>query len=496
MIYRVAPALLFAGALLLATGAQAQEATTSAADTTAQIDALKAQVEALQAQVKALSVQVGKVEKAEPGWKGAPSWAASDGWSFKPKGVIQLDAGYVSLPRRIAGLVPVSSTSAGAGVATNNLGWNTRARRLIVGAEGTMPGGFGYKFELELSQGAVNYEDMILSWQKPGSPWSITVGHQYPLSSLELMTSARFTSFMERAASVDAFNYSRRLGATLAYMAPTSLWGIAGGVYSEDIANTNVARTGWQASVRGYASPKLGDVQTHIGFNVQHRVSPRDAQNIRYRQRPYSQVSNERFIDTGALAAGGDDILGGELGLIYHSFHFASEYQHVWVRGFGSNHSYGINNLPGTTNSLAGDPQFRSGYAEIGYFLTGETRGYKSGRWDRTKVLHPITDGGIGAIQLNGRFDFTDLNDRVAGPATVLSGNDITYVNGGISKGYQASLIWLPMDYVKFMVQYAHVDVSGGPSARAFSGVTSTAPAGYMNGYGVDSLALRTQLDF
>jgi phosphate-selective porin OprO/OprP len=300
------------------------------------------------------------------------------------------------------------------------------------------------------------------------------------------MTSNRFTSFMERAGAVDAFNYGRRVGATLAYADPASIWGLAGGLYSEDVANSNVARTGWQASVRGYASPKVGDVQAHLGFNYQHRVSPTDAQNIRYRQRPYSQVSNERFIDTGPLAAKGDDILGGELGLIYKSLHFASEYQQVWVHGLGTNHAFGVNNGAGTTNFLAGDPQFRSGYVELGYFLTGETRGYKSGRWDQ---------GGIGAIQVNGRFDFTDLNDRV-GPGTVLAGNDISYVNGGTSKGYEASLIWLPIDYVRFMLQYAHIDVSGGPSARAFSGIGGALPAGYRHDYGVDSLTFRTQLDF
>ena len=36
-------------------------------------------------------------------------------------------------------------------------------------------------------------------------------------------------------------------------------------------------------------------------------------------------------------------------------------------------------------------------------YLTGETRGYKGGKWDRTKVLKPFDKGGWGAIQLNAR---------------------------------------------------------------------------------------------
>ena len=45
-----------------------------------------------------------------------------------------------------------------------------------------------------------------------------------------------------------------------------------------------------------------------------------------------------------------------------------------------------------------------------GYYFTGETRGYKNGTFDRTKVLKPFSQGGWGAIQLNGRVDYLDLD--------------------------------------------------------------------------------------
>lgn len=464
-------------------------------DSAAELEFLKAQVEALQAQVEQLS---GRVGKAEPSWKGAPNWLDKEaGWSFKPKGVLQFDAGYVSLPRKLAGTYPVGGTSAGSGVNTNNLGWGERARRLILGVEGAIPGGFGYKFELELSQGGVNYEDMVISYQKTGSPWSITVGHQYPLSSLELLTSNRFTSFMERAGMTDAFGYGRRLGATVGYTPASGVFGLSAGIYGEDIANTNVARTGWQGSVRAYYSPLLGRTQLHLGAQFQHRVAPRDAQNIRYRQRPFTQVTDQRFADTGTIAADGDDIVGLELAAIHGPIHMAAEGQHVWVRSHRSAADVsGINNAAGTTNFAVDDPSFNSGYFELGYFLTGETRGYKGGKWDRTKVLKPFTDGGIGAIQINGRIDYTNLNDRLAAGAPVFTGANVNYINGGRTIGYEASVIWLPIDYVKFVLQYAHSDVHGGPSARAVSGITGAAPAGYLHNYGVDAVTMRAQLDF
>jgi phosphate-selective porin OprO/OprP len=466
----------------------AEAAAPTAEETAAQTAFLAAQVESLQSQIEALKKQMST---AAPSWKGAPQWADTGaGWTFKPKGVIQFDAGYITSPSKV-GLTGLNATIGG--VNTNNLGFNYRARRLIVGVEGTIPGDFFYKFELQLSQGTVDYEDMVIGYQKAGSPWSVTLGYQYPLSSLELLTSNRFTSFMERAANTDAFNYNRRVGGTLAYTAPTGEYGLAAGLYgNETINNTSFVRTSWQASVRGYWSPKFGETQAHLGFQYQHRVQPRDAQNVSYGIRPYTQITDQKFINTGAIAADGDDILGGELAAIHNSLHMASEWQHVWVRGYAPGRGFGVNNGAGAGAVFyTGKPQFDSGYFELGYFLTGETRGYKGGKWDRTKVLHPFNSGGMGAVQVNGRVDYTNLRDQVA-PGTINTATN--YVNGGRSIGYEASLIWLPIDYVKFMLQYAHSDITGGKAAVA--PFASTVKPIQDRSYGVDAVTMRAQLDF
>ena len=65
-------------------------------------------------------------------------------------------------------------------------------------------------------------------------------------------------------------------------------------------------------------------------------------------------------------------------------------------------------------------PSFCGGYAEVGYYLTGESRGYKGGKWDRTKVLKPFDKGGWGAIQLNRppRLSRPRHDRSAAAPAT------------------------------------------------------------------------------
>ncbi len=493
--------IILAATTALAAPLLAQEAT--APITSEEAALLRAEVQKLREEVQALKAAQAQTQQAiitavkpaapVPSWKGAPQFSDGGGFSFKPKGQIQVDGGYVSSPGSVGGTVgPVSGTFGAAGVNTNNLGFNTRLRRVNIGADGTLPGGFGYSFELELSQGSVGYEDIVLTYQAKDSPILLKLGHQYPLQSLDQMTSSKFTSFMERAGNTDAFGYSRRIGLSATYSKGDVT--LATGLFSEDGVTQSFARTGWQASARGTWSPKLGAFQTHLGLNFQHRVTPRDAQNVRLRQRPYVQLTDQRFIDTGRIAADGDDIFGIEIGGTTKGLHFAGEAQWLKVRAFNTAAMvFGPNRGTGGASAfLVSDPSFFSGYGEIGYFLTGETRGYKGGKWDRTKVLHPFDKGGWGAVQLNGRIDYTDLQQGVGTGA--ITPSSLNFVNGGKQLGIEASLIWLPNDYVKLMAQYAHINVSGGPAATA--AISTVQPLFYNNKYSSDALTMRAQLDF
>ena len=60
-------------------------------DSSAKIELLQQQVEALQAAIEQIKTQQAKVT---PSWKGAPQYEDKEaGWSFKPKGLLQYDAG-------------------------------------------------------------------------------------------------------------------------------------------------------------------------------------------------------------------------------------------------------------------------------------------------------------------------------------------------------------------------------------------------------------------
>ena len=123
--------------------------------------------------------------------------------------------------------------------------------------------------------------------------------------------------------------------------------------------------------------------------------------------------------------------------------------------------------------SAFANPTFFGGFVEAGYYLTeGDTRGYKDGKFDRTKPARAVGKGGIGAVQLVARYDYLDLND--AG------------IIGGTQNGYQLSLVWDTTAYTRFMVNYARLDYDDAIFAAA---------AGNRS-YGVDALGVRAQIDF
>ena len=473
-------------------------AATPVDDSQAKIELLAQQVEALQAQLEQMKASI---VKATPTWKGGPEFADKDsGFSFKPKGFMQFDAGYVGFPGGTERRGTVG------GINYGNLGFNTRARRLVFGAEGGLPGGFKYKVEFNFAQGTVDYEDIILSYDLKNSPLTVSIGNFYPYSSLDTVTSSRLGSFLERASFTDGFNYNRRLGIGLSLADKVAdRYTLSAGLFSTPINDaTNFTRTGWEASIRGTYSPPVGPGFLHLGASFHHRVNNQEGLAQQYRSRPLTQITDQRFIDTGNVASKGDDSVGVELGGVFKSFHFAAEAQKLWVR-----HAYNatqialLNGTAGTNDTipsgavpLNGSPSFEGAYGEVGYYFTGESRGYKGGKWERTKVLHPFDKGGWGAFQLNGRVDYLNLNRRVGPSTTNLAVANPNYLNGGKQVGYQMSLIWNPMDYLRFMAQYGHVEVTGGPRAVSpLFAPTSLTPIN-QRGFNVDTAAVRAQLEF
>lgn len=477
------------------------EANRSASE--ASVAVLEAQIAGMQAQLDALKAQM---TKATPSWKGAPlSEDKEEGWSFKLRGRLMVDAAYAGNP-------PNFTTN-------RNLGFNARVRRARIGVEGAMPGGFGYKAEVDYANSTVGFGDVVLTYAPANKPFSVTIGNHESLNGMEQQTSSRWSSFIERAQINDAFINSRRLGVSAGVKSSDGLFRIDAGLFAAHTIDASVDNDGWIGATRLSYAPYVGNGFVHLGLNYQHRDfqsnnggvaslssgAPSTNQFARYRARPFLQTTDVRFVDTGSIAAKGDDIFGVEAYGVFKALHFGGEAQMVKVRSYRPGDvATGLDAFSSSTGvTPAENPSFWGGHVEVGYFLTGETRGYKNGLWDRTKVLNPINKGGMGAVQIIGRLDYLDLTTAklINAPTTTFATGAQTLAStasrqarGGTQTGYLLGLTWMPTDYVRFLFNYIHSEVRGGPLAAA-ADPTSTDPVN-ARGYSTDAFAVRAQFDF
>ncbi|WP_128891238.1 porin [Erythrobacter sp. HKB08] len=411
----------------------------------AELDAAKSQAAtantaAIQANETAVAARAVADEAAKKddgtniAFKGAPEIKGEGGWTFKPRGRLQYDMGFTSAP---------DATGA-------SDGWGSEARRARLGVSGDMPGGFGYKFEVDFAGNDVAVTDALISYETGNA--EISVGQFNNFQSLEELTSSLHTSFIERAAFTDAFGFERRVGAAAQFSAGDVL--VQAGVFSDNMED--LSNKSWSTDGRVVYMPKAGDAQLHFGASV-HYADLESGDTVRYRQRPLVHFTSERFVNTGNLPASSEFGFGLEGAVIAGPFHAVAE-------GYWQNVDMPVG---------MDDPTFFGGYAEVGYFLTaGDTRGYKGGKFDRTKPANPVGEGGAGSVQLNLRYDHLDLND--AG------------IFGGKQNGYFLSLVWKPTDYTMLLANYGVLDYDD----AAFPA------AGGDRNYSVDAFGIRAQIDF
>ncbi len=370
-------------------------------------------------------------------WRGAPQFTRSDGLMFKPRGRLQLDMNHISRP---------------SGNNAPTLGWSADVRRAYLGVDGAVGGGFGYRLEVDFASGNAQFTDAWMTYET--GPLTLTLGH-HRMTTLEDVTSDLDTSFLERAAYTQAFGLERRLGFSAEYSKGIFL--IGAGIFSDDLETlgSGITANGYSLDSRIVAMPKLGDTQLHFGGSVHHRELNDVATSLRYRARPAARTTDVRFVDTRVFSATAETGYGLEFGLAHGPIHVASEayWQKVARPGLA-------------------DPTFFGGYGEIGYVIAGaKGRPYRDGAFGTIKPIRGLDKGGSGAWQINARYDWLDLNS--AG------------INGGTQSTYGASLIWVPIEHIKFMANYVRVQVSDTPIL-----------AGTQDDYGADVFGLRAQYDF
>jgi phosphate-selective porin OprO/OprP len=412
----------------------------------------------------------------------------------------------------------VSNTGAATTALPNQLNDGVGLRRARLGVEGTFFKNSFYKFEYDFTRGngttGAGVTDAFIGHQFT-KPFSVKFGAFKEPFSLEEATSNRYITFIQRNMMVDTFvdnlnTYKMGIGANYSAdrwqtgvsfqtepvgnnggtATATSAAGSAGGaVLGTTNTNGGVNRSGgtgdtsWEANARVSGTPWMADKTKflHVGtsgsymsINNQY-LNNGDFSNggISFAANPNTNVDRSSILNTSGLTSGSrtsatarqaDHLtrFGAESALVYGPFSTQVEYIQTDVSGKGYTKDESLNGY----------------YGYMTYFLTGESRNYKSktGAWDRIKPSHNFDmKGGWGAWEVAGGYDYINLNSGV--------------IKGGRASTAKFGINWYPNSHVRVMGNYIHVlDINT-------LGVSSTRSQGFNNA-GLDMIETRIQLDW
>ena len=396
------------------------------------LNALEARVKQLEArnaeleqqaelnQTRLQSVETKAAKAAQFTW--APTISEPTGqFTFKPRGVVEAD-GAAFVERE-------------GGYDYNN---GTGFRRARIGLEGTALKWWNYRIEVDFAGNAVNLTDAYLQFAKIPKTL-ITLGQHKAPFGLESNNSDNYNTFLERGMFTNAFGNAgaeRRIGLSVAH-APKETINLAVGAFgdNESIGRssgapvTNTPDESWGFNGRATWEPVFDTGKiVHLGVAGYYRTALKSGDTedaIRISDRPNIRIDNGNIADSGVIT-GVNSLLyaGAEAAGVFGPFTIAGEYGKLWI------------DRPHLRNAT-----FDGVYIYGSWFITGETRPFRGGNFDRVRPFTEVGKDGLGAFELALRYDKIDLSGSPVRP-----GNEAQSVTLGLN--------WYFNPYAKLMFNW------------------------------------------
>lgn len=344
-------------------------------------------------------------------------------------------------------------------------GTRSYTRRAFLGVQGRLSEAWRYKvdFVLAPSSTSIQVDDAFLEYVSDN--WSIVIGEHNITSPLEDRISSLDIPFNERSSFINAFGFGRRAG--VGFITGGDNWSASAAVQGDSMNSAETSQANnEELNVSGrftlaplFETTPEGTRLLHLGVSARQRNAG-DTQSFGYSARPF----NARGSTPLAVSGTGD---GGETDTTYGA-ELAAQFG-----PFGVQAEYSL--LDGETNT--GEAYEYSGYYVDAYWsITGESRNYRGnqGAFGAVAPRRSVLDGGIGHLMLSARYDYLDMSDTGIGIATDTLGEQSAYAVG---------LDWVPLDHVRFKLNYARTEID------------YTNPGDGEDGE-ADIISLRTQFDF
>jgi phosphate-selective porin OprO/OprP len=341
-------------------------------------------------------------------------------------------------------------------------------RRARLLAEGTIYETIDYAVEFDFvnstnreSAAGTNTEGNTFNLPAPTDVWlvfrelvfgaNLQVGNMKEPIAFEHQMSSRFLNFMERSYIQDLFAGPFNNGFTPGVMLfdtwaeERGTWALGGFKNGNNIFAYDVGNGEYAVDARVTYLP-IDDKDEHqlLHIGLSGSVRDPDADTVRFRTRNLRNGTGNLatiFADTGSFTSNMQYLAGAEVAGIWGPLSFQAEWVGSWCED-----SVAIAGTKATAAGPLGTVYTNAYYAEVHYFLTGESRDYdrKRGRFVRIipKRNFRWKDGCFepGAWQLAFRYGAADLRD----------GN----LNGGLLQEYVAGVNWFLNPNLKLQWNY------------------------------------------
>ncbi len=336
-------------------------------------------------------------------------------------------------------------------------------RRLRLAAKGNVSKNVSYSADFDFTGGKIAYRNVFLRYKMPKNFGQLTVGSFEEPTGLDMLTSSKYITFIERAlvtttqygkhnAGFEYANYNLfddKVGLQLAY----TFNGVSSQAHQDEELEGGANFIG--RVVGKVFESKEKQQLIHLGVNYEYRNDVKEDFSYKSFKTENNMGQTTAITSVGNLKNTSD--IGFELAGTFGSLSVQGEYE------------------AGAIITDVDTFKSKSYYGYVSYFITGEHRPYKKGIFTRVKPKKEfMKDGGLGAIELVARYSVMDLNENID-----VNGNDSNdYKIANITVGFN----WHFNKHTRFMYNF----VSGDHNALAPIEYNNSSLTGHLIRFQVD----------
>ncbi len=379
------------------------------------------------------------------------------------------------------------------------------------------------------------------------NPIEIQVGNFYLPHGMERTESKNYIDFVERSLMSDAFGAQRHIG--IAALTHGANWTFKAAISSTSVEDAALkptadysvplwvnSKTGWATSggtqyfdvtARATFAPVWSeDRLLHIGVSGRyHNPGDSTAGNDDRVMTPGANTYMESNIlktnllgapdlSCGAYGIAGNPPVAGHCvkNMLGFGLESVAAYGPASIQAEYMNAQYNRDdsrileaNMAGILSPGGASVNYSGYYVSAMYFLTGESKATayqvdsntNGGGFRQIQIKHPLSEGGLGAWALTGRFSEVDLNSgpyqgvffsNLIALAPTTRAKTLIFnssVLGGREEDITVGLNWRPEPGVRVMANWTRVMALSAPYSRP-----------YLNGAHPNSFLVRTQIDW